>query len=365
MARRLGWTVVAGLAVALCLLGDGCGEAPQSAGEDSGASATDARAVADVGRSDAGTVPDATAGADAESADAESLTDAAVEADAGPAADAGEVTADAGESAADTGFLLPPPDAGCPHGATYLDPATGQQEAVGGPCKGLGMCGTGTVVCNATGAGATCSTNPDAVAGAFTRTPDPANPGSFYPRPDIDCDGEDDDCNGIIDDAAGLALWCGCNPLLGRPPSSTDTTCDGIDDDCNGLIDDGVLGGASACSCTLANPADLPAIKATQETCNSKDDNCDGQVDEGGDALCDDGNQCTADTCTATGCNHTAITGACDDGNPCSLGDFCEAGHCRSGGIVVNCDDGDDVCTVDSCDETGACVHTPTGAPGC
>jgi hypothetical protein len=39
---------------------------------------------------------------------------------------------------------------------------------------------------------------------------------------------------------------------------------------------------------------------------------------------CDDGNPCTADTCSAfSGCSHPAKSGNCDDGSACTVNDSC------------------------------------------
>jgi hypothetical protein len=48
------------------------------------------------------------------------------------------------------------------------------------------------------------------------------------------------------------------------------------------------------------------------------------------DALCDDGNVCTADACGAKGCVHTPVAEAtpCSSGQACTLGDQCLAGQC-------------------------------------
>ena len=45
---------------------------------------------------------------------------------------------------------------------------------------------------------------------------------------------------------------------------------------------------------------------------------------------CDDGNPCTVDSCDASaGCQHTpAEQTSCQDGDPCTIGDHCEAGAC-------------------------------------
>jgi subtilisin-like proprotein convertase family protein len=71
--------------------------------------------------------------------------------------------------------------------------------------------------------------------------------------------------------------------------------------------------------------------------CNDNDactvDLCDGQ---GGCIYnpldCNDNNACTDDSCVpASGCAHSNNTGACTDGNPCTIGDSCSAGACIPG----------------------------------
>jgi hypothetical protein len=102
------------------------------------------------------------------------------------------------------------------------------------------------------------------------------------------------------------------------------------------------------------------------------------------DAECDDGNACTTDLCTPSGCTNTAIScpadgnpctaascnpasgcgqtaladgSACDDGDACTVGDTCQSGACTAG-TAATCDDGN-VCTDDSCNASSGCVFTP------
>jgi uncharacterized repeat protein (TIGR01451 family) len=112
------------------------------------------------------------------------------------------------------------------------------------------------------------------------------------------------------------------------------------------------------------------------EICDGLDNNCDGQVDEGGSALCDDGNACTTDVCTPSGCGHQAIPGCvpcavdgdCNDGNACTT-DSCSAGVCTTSAIQGcvpcavdgDCNDGN-ACTTDSC-SAGVC--TTSAIEGC
>jgi len=104
---------------------------------------------------------------------------------------------------------------------------------------------------------------------------------------------------------------------------------------------------------------------------------------------CDDGNACTIDSCVEpTGCRHVPVS--CADGNPCTrdwcdpaLGcrhdpienccrtladcptDACTERSCSGGvctqGTPISCDDGDES-TVDGCNPTTGCTHTPLNA---
>ena len=128
----------------------------------------------------------------------------------------------------------------------------------------------------------------------------------------------------------------------------------------------GTCGGKRICledglgACDAAVPA--------AETCNGIDDDCDGATDEpdevGGDYinLCDDGNECTADTCEGeAGCTYEILDGGeCKDGDACTVGDHCEAGECF--GNPVLCDDSNP-CSDDACDGFGGCQFEDNVAP--
>ncbi|MBM4355867.1 MAG: hypothetical protein FJ109_19115, partial [Deltaproteobacteria bacterium] len=108
-------------------------------------------------------------------------------------------------------------------------------------------------------------------------------------------------------------------------------------------------------ACDAAIPA--------QEACNGVDDDCDLDVDEPGELegnpvpLCDDGNECTKDSCKGeAGCTFEPLDqGECKDGDACTVGDHCVAGQCIGNPVV--CDDGNP-CTDDSCNGVGGCVFT-------
>lgn len=80
-------------------------------------------------------------------------------------------------------------------------------------------------------------------------------------------------------------------------------------------------------------------------------------------AECNDGNQCTTDTCPADGsaCINAQHTGACTDNNLCTVGDSCVAGLCVPG-APPNCNDNSS-CTIDSCLPAGGCLNFPVLVP--
>ncbi len=109
---------------------------------------------------------------------------------------------------------------------------------------------------------------------------------------------------------------------------------------------------------------------ATQGSCDdgnpcSENDRCEGGVCRGGGAPdCDDNDPCTLDRCDPAGptCEHEPVPdgGPCDDGDRCTTGDTCRAGECKSG-EPLDCDDGLE-CTLDSCTR-GECTHAPRSGP--
>jgi Dictyostelium (slime mold) repeat len=154
---------------------------------------------------------------------------------------------------------------------------------------------------------------------------------------------------------------------------------------CTGCFDNGVcqpgntlklcgVGGADQCeSCDDGNPCtddicgpkgcEHPAVEAGK-SCDSDANMCNGTAKCEGTVcktapavVCNDGNPCTNDTCTAaTGqCVYTNNTAACSDGNICTQVDRCSGGACV-GSSPLNCDDNES-CTTDSCDKTTGCKH--------
>jgi hypothetical protein len=114
--------------------------------------------------------------------------------------------------------------------------------------------------------------------------------------------------------------------------------------------------------CSDDGLSDCDAGQPKQETCNALDDDCDGLTDEPAEvegefvSLCDDGNQCTKDSCTGeAGCQHEPQSGTeCMDGDFCTTADHCQDGVCS--GSPVICDDKNE-CTDDVCTESGGCEY--------
>lgn len=87
----------------------------------------------------------------------------------------------------------------------------------------------------------------------------------------------------------------------------------------------------------------------------TSNDQCSGGLCTGGTpTVCEDNNPCTNNSChPLLGCQFTARTGACDDGNICTINDLCFAGQCI-GGSFRDCSDGN-VCTTDTCSPALGC----------
>ncbi len=236
-----------------------------------------------------------------------------------------------------------------------------------------------------------------------------------------DCPDDPLFCNGTESCVGGMCVSPG-NPCL--PPTPR---CDEVNDTCVECLtasqcDDGdPCNGAEQCvgfMCQAGTPvvcdppdqcqqagvcdpatgtcdyAPQPAGTMCSDDFNcTTNDVCDGMGGCAGTAVvCDDGNDCTDDSCNpATGMCEAVNddTNPCDDGNPCTNDDHCDAGLCVAGpecsgnGMCVmgvcqcnmgfsgprcevagctqdsECDD-NDACTNDSCiTATGQCEYTP------
>ncbi len=132
------------------------------------------------------------------------------------------------------------------------------------------------------------------------------------------------------------------------------------------VCDDGNLCTKDSCSaqsgCIFAPLASGPCDDAnvcTNQTCSA------GVCKASPPKKCDDTNPCTKDSCDAIkGCANVPAQGACNDGNKCTAGDACVNGNCKPG-AVKSCED-NKPCTVDACDsKTGTCTHKPGNAIAC
>ncbi len=194
-------------------------------------------------------------------------------------------------------------------------------------------------------------------------------------------------------DACTVGDHCGDGICLSGVPAvcKDDNLC--TDDSCDPVAGCMHLANSDGCNdgdaCTVGDQCvDGVCVGGDEQVCDDgnicTDDACDpvkGCVHLGNDGECDDGNACTTgdycdeglcvsvgmlscddeNICTSdqcfpvVGCQHSAIAGPCDDGNPCTAGDLCINGVCISGDLL-DCDDGNH-CTDDLCDEAGQCQH--------
>ena len=174
-----------------------------------------------------------------------------------------------------------------------------------------------------------------------------------------------DDKNPCTGDSCAPLAGCQYVPVDGAAcddglACTTGETCSG-----GGCKNGGILGCSDGNPCTKDSCSNLGGCQhilgsgaCDDGTACTQGESCKTGLCAGGVSLnCDDQNACTDDSCSQTaGCQHAPHVGACNDGNPCTIGDFCQGGSCV-GGAANTCDDGIG-CTADSCDpSTGGCQH--------
>ncbi len=295
------------------------------------------------------------------------------------------------------------PATGCKHTARTGQPCTDNDACTNGDvCTSFGTCQSGPPLdCDD---GNPCTTDGCDPSSGCTHTPnalpcsdnnactsgDHCSGGSCQPGAPLDCD----DGNNCTTD--------GCNPATGCTHVANSAGCsDGnvctTGDHCAG----GACVSSGALDCADNNPCTTDGCSAAtgcyhvpnNAPCDDGDactapDQCSGGACQGGapvdcndgidctvdscnqatgckhtpdDAACDDANPCTDDTCSVdAGCQHTNNTASCDDGDDCTTNDQCSAGSCQ-GGAPPDCDDGI-ACTTDTCVNPGGCQHTPDDA---
>jgi outer membrane protein OmpA-like peptidoglycan-associated protein len=122
----------------------------------------------------------------------------------------------------------------------------------------------------------------------------------------------------------------------------------------------------------LPQPSSTPctpdAVPCTRDHCSGVDFNCAHTPDN---SLCDDNRSCTNDICDfQVGCQHVPSDALCNDGNVCNGAETCNpaAGNsdpatgCVPGMNAAQgtaCATDGVACTIDQCDGSGACLHTP------
>jgi hypothetical protein len=197
---------------------------------------------------------------------------------------------------------------------------------------------------------------------------------------------------------SGGSLGCGehCSDLVDNDGDG-DVDCD--DSDCSGMascascagcdiggscVSDGTVNPANPCevcdvsaSTTAWSPAPDGRPCPDSTVCDGREVCSAGSCVDGPALDCDDGDDCTTDTCMEPGgCAHASVAGCCNVALDCDDGDVCTTDDCTgSGGTctaapISGCcvDDADcsdaSACTDDSCDtSTNRCVFTPVA--GC
>ncbi len=309
------------------------------------------------------------------------------------------------------GCIHEPVDADCAdgvfcNGSEWCDVLAGCQSAAGSPCDDGVACTVETCDeqagrCMVLADHGTCDNGLfcdgpeqcDLLAGCLTGTP-PCAEGlcdeqsqTCLCETEADCADLPDDClTAVCDPETGIcqtkaaAAETACDD--GDPCSSGDRCADGIclgdaldcddDDPCtadscsDGVCQhDAVLGdldGDQEPDCSDGCPQDPAKTAPGACGCGVPEGTCGvpfgggSSGGGGGDSCvpssCDDGDDCTADSCIAGACVHTPIL--CDDDDACTS-DRCREGACDH--EPLDCAD-QDACTIDQCQD-GFCSHAP------
>jgi len=228
----------------------------------------------------------------------------------------------------------------------------GQVRRKGDPC-GTGRCAGGLTVCRDDQTGLTCST-------LSLSIPESCN------SQDDDCDGQTDEqgsvlCNDGLPCTTDACKQGQCQNTLAAGYCLIDRQC-WVDGAFHPSIP------CQWCSTTHSTSAWSPTppgglCNADSDGC-TVGDTCDEMARclAGPAADCTSlDSSCTRGVCESTGVSTYRCTavptnngGACNDGDPCTRNDRCAAGSCV--GVSFSCDDGLD-CTADTCDGNGGCTH--------
>jgi hypothetical protein len=272
----------------------------------------------------------------------------------------------------------------------------GAPRGIGQSC-GTGACGLGTVVCNAAGNGAVCSSGAGGVEA---------------------CNGLDDDCDGLTDEGFAFTDWngqakavgqgCGtgncaggmvvCDVGVNRAVCSSSgnlasEACDGADNDCDGTVDEGFsmtdwngqtralgagcgtgacAGGTVVCSANHSGAECDTALLAGPERCNGSDDDCDGKLDAADpDLLNNDHPSCELQAGVCAGCRKPATL--CSGGTwlACGVTQYQSCSAYYQANVETSCDGRDNDCNgqvdedfANDVNNCGACGTTCTNGHG-
>ncbi len=221
-----------------------------------------------------------------------------------------------------------------------------------------------------TGPGPECTVDADCDDGIYCNGVETCVSGSCQTGTPIECSHISDQCNdGICDETSDSCiaqskpdgtscddgLFCNVNETCqaGVCTGGFAYYCDDLNtctaDSCNEETD----------SCEYSPVTDGTSCNDGQFC--TIDDVCTSGVCGGTERDCSDGVACTADSCDEENdqCVNTPDNSYCDDGLWCNGEEICDASAGCQPGTPVNCDDGDE-CTIDSCDEVNdMCINDP------
>ena len=111
------------------------------------------------------------------------------------------------------------------------------------------------------------------------------------------------------------------------------------------------------------NDGDICTLDGCDAITGCFHDTDDNECCQSGVSICDDDNQCTDDGCSPVTleCEYEFNDASCDDGNPCTVVDSCSNGDCL--GTLKDCNDGNQ-CTLDSCAD-GTCINEVQNGVSC
>jgi RHS repeat-associated protein len=156
------------------------------------------------------------------------------------------------------------------------------------------------------------------------------------------------------DPTSGQPGHCGCG--------ASDSVCNGYDGDCDGRIDEGYQQTCSSAAVNVCVNGHVVAASCDDGyMCNGTETCVAGACVPGTSPSIDDGNACTADSCSSQGgVQHVPMPNeaVCNDSNLCTTADSCTGGICA--GRPVDCSAVADACNAGVCNPaTGVCTTQP------